>query len=275
VITPSDIRNISDLLELTYEDGNGNTRRLSILLFASVREKQLVACKTISARSNNEQREVVKRLIDMNAYKLPYKTNSTVTTATLQTLFNLESNMTVRSQTETSNYVIPTVKNAMVQFGFDISKAELSKYSSVKIELDILKVGTEGSIFDTTEIICLNENRNCSGTFFIDSNFGPLKTANYKINSQLFSGELLRSASENPESLDHIFSLSGNKSLVSKSNDYSVFRLKKRISFRDLFGDYTAIEDSRNGLNLILADDSLLLGLPKLVLESDLNTCPE
>ena len=274
IVAPKDIRNISDLLELTYEDGNGNTRRLSILLLASVREKQLIACKTITARSNAEQREVVKRLTSLNAYKLPYKLNSTETNANLQTLFNLESNMTVRSQSDISNYVIPTVKNAMVQFGFDISKTELNKYSSAKIELDISKIGTEGSKFDTTEVLCLNENRMCSGTFFIDSNFGPLKTSNYKINTQLFSGELLRSSSENPESLDHVFSLSGNKGLVSKTDNYSVFRLKKRIPLKDLFGDFTIISDFGNGLNLILADDSLLLGLPKLVLETDQNSCP-
>jgi hypothetical protein len=274
LVAPKEIRNISDLLELTYEDGNGNTRRLSILLLASVREKQLIACKTISARSNAEQREVVKRLMTLNSYKLPYKTNSSETDATLQTLFNLESNMTVRSQDENSSYVIPTVKNAMVQFGFDISKNELNKYSSVKIELDILKVGTEGSKFDTTEVLCLNENRLCSGTFFIDSNFGPLKTSNYKIYSQLFSGELLRSASENPESLEHIFSLSGNKSLVSKTDDYSVFRLKKRVPLKDLFGETIMMSDSGSGLNLVLADDSLLLGLPKLILETDQDSCP-
>jgi hypothetical protein len=143
------------------------------------------------------------------------------------------------------------------------------------MELDILKIGTEGSRFDTTEIVCLNENRTCSGTYFIDSNFSPLKTTNYKINSQLFSGELLRSARENPESLDHILSLTATKGLVNLNQNYSVFRLKKRISLRDLFGDYISSEDSGNGLNLILADDSLLLGLPKLILESDQNSCPE
>ena len=274
LVSPKEIRNISDLLEITYDDGNGITRRLSILLFASVREKQVVVCKTISARSNTDHREVIKKLIDINSYKLPYKTSSPATAATLQTLFNLESNMTVRSENEVSNYVVPTVKNAMVQFGFDITKTELSKYPSVKIEVDILKIGTEGAKFDTTEVLCLNENRVCSGSFFIDSNFSPLKTTNYKLNSQLFSGELLRSASENPESLDHIFSLTANKGLVSKSDNYSVFRLKKRIPLKDLFGDYTNFENFENGLNLILADDSLLLSLPKLVLETDLNSCP-
>lgn len=273
LVTPSESKNIYDLVEITYQDGHGQTRRLSVLLFASVGERELVACKTIDARSSDKQREIVTKLTNSGGYKLPYKLQSTTTKAKLQLLYNQDSNLTVRSLSQ-QNAVIPIVKNAMVQFGFDITQEELSKYPSVRLELDIFKIGTEGSKFDTTEILCLNENRSCSGTFFIDNNYGALKTNNYRMNTSLFSTELLGSAFENAESLRHIFNQMGTQGVISNSSSYSTFRLKKRLAIKELVGSYN-IQNSIHGLNFIVADDSLLLGVPKLVLESDFASCPE
>lgn len=272
-VNPSDVKNIYDLIEITYEDGHGQTRRLSVLLFASIGERELVACKTIEARPSDKQKEIVRNLTNNGAYKLPYKLQSSTTKAKLQLLYNQDSNLTVRSLSQ-QNAVIPIVKNAMVQFGFDITQEELAKYPSVRLELDLFKIGTEGSKFDTTEVICLNENRNCSGTFFIDNNYGALKTNNYMMNSSLFSTELLGSSFENAESLRHVFNQMGTQGVIANSSSYSTFRLKKRLALSDLIGTYN-IQNSANGMNFILADDSLMLGVPKLVLESDFASCPE
>jgi hypothetical protein len=267
IVTPKDLKSIHDLVEFTYEDGNGNTRRLSLVLFAAVKDEAVVSCKTLLARSTGEQSMAIKKIVD---YKLPYKTKASK--ASLQVLFNTESNMNLRFVKGATSVIVPSVHNAMVQFGFNITKEELAKYKSVQIELDILKIGTEGAKFDTTEILCLNETKKCSGTFFIDSNYGPLNTPNYQMHSNFFSAELLRSSQTNLSSMKDILAGRGlTANGAGKAND-TIFRLKKRFSLGSLYGN-TKSADLSQGLNFILADDSHLLSLPKLILESNAVEC--
>lgn len=270
-VNPIEMNNIYDVLEYTYLDGHGNTRRLSILLFASVGQRELVECKKIPARESSVQREIVRLKTNNLSYKLPYKLTSASTGAQLQLLYNTESNSSVRSLSE-ANTQIPIVKNAMVQFGFAIRENELKKYPSARIEFDIFKIGTEGTKFDTTEVLCLNENRKCSGTFFIDNRYGALKTPNYSIQSNQFSTELTGSVIENVNSLRNIFSTTFQSGLIENSANYNTFRLRKRVSLYDLFGTFSTGSD---GLNFILADDSMLLSRPNLILEDEFSKCPE
>lgn len=267
-VTPKELKNIHDLIELTYEDGNGNKRRLSLVLFASVKTETIAACKTIVARNGVDQSIALQKL-GAN-YKLPYKTK--VGTAALSLLYNTDSNKNLRFTNSSGSVVVPSVKNAMVQFGFNITEEELSKYKSVQVELDILKVGTEGAKFDTTEVICLNEVKKCSGTFFIDSNFSHLNTPNYDMYSNFFSSELLRSSQTNVSSLKEVLA---GKGLVANGVGLatdSVYRLKKKFPLHTLFGKTKGIDMSQ-GLNFVLADDSHLLTMPKLILESSPAEC--
>lgn len=267
-VTPKDLNNIHDLIELTYEDGQGNKRRLSLVLFASVKTESVAACKTILARSSVDQSVALQKL-GAN-YKLPYKLK--VGTAALTLLYNTESNKNLRFTNAQGSVVVPSVKNAMVQFGFNISEEELAKYKSVQVELDILKVGTEGAKFDTTEVICLNEVKKCSGTFFIDSNFSHLNTPNYDMYSNFFSSELLRSSQTNLAALKDVLA---GKGLVANGAGLAadtIYRLKKKFPLQNLFGKVKGTSMAQ-GLNFVLADDSHLLTMPKLILESSPADC--
>lgn len=268
-VVPNEIKNIHDLIEFTYADGRNQTRRLSLLIFASVKEERLYLCKTIEARNSAEQAASQNYLSSQGLYKLPYKTKSPK--ASLSTLMNISSNQNLRFSKHGESLVVPSIHNAMIQFGFDITKEELAKYKSVRLELDILKVSTEGAKFDTTEVLCLNENRRCSGTFFIDSNYSTLNSSTYMIQSNYFSLELARST---PENLSSLRTLLAGRGLVAsgEAKNSSLFRLKKQFPLSSLFGDFRNVGLPK-GLNLILADDSLLLTMPKLILESDQEGC--
>ena len=270
-VKPSEVNKFSDLIEISYQDGRGNLRRLTLVLFGRVREEESsVQCKTIIARSSSEQSQVIRRLDGMSLYKLPYKTKAG--TAELEVLFNNDSNNNLRMTRNNESIVAPSVKNAMIQFGFAIDKLDLQKYNSVRLELDILKVSTEGARFDTTEVLCLNENRACSGTYFIDSHFRSLNTRNYNMVGNYFSTELLRSS---PESLTSLKALLAPRGLVAKgeaARTDNLFRLKKKLSLESLAGDLKNVS-MPEGLNFILADDSTLLALPRLILESESGKC--
>ena len=268
-VVPNELKNIHDLIEFTYSDGRHQTRRLSLLIFASVKEERMYHCRTIEARSSSGQIVAQNALSAQGLYRLPYKSRSP--RASLSTLMNIASNQNLRFTKNGESLVVPSIHNAMIQFGFDISKEELAKYKSVRLELDILKVSTEGSKFDTTEVLCLNENRRCSGTFFIDSNFSTLNSTNYMIQSNYFSLELARST---PENLSSLRTLLAGRGLVAsgEARNSSLFRLKKQFPLSSLFGDFKTA-NLPHGLNLILADDSLLLTQPKLILESDVEGC--
>jgi hypothetical protein len=274
-VTPTDLGNIHDLVEITYQDKRGSLRRLSLLLFASVKEETIVECKSLIARSIVEQSKVVSSLTAAGKYKLPYRLKSTVSSAALGLAYNTQSNHNLRMSKNSDSLVVPSNHNVMVQFGFEISKEELLKFKSAKIELDILKISTEGAKFDTTEILCLNENKHCSGTFFIDSNFSHLNTSNYVMQSNYFSQELLRSSAQDITSLREILSTHGSFSAQGAAPAHSrIFRLKKSFPLMSLFGSIKGDSlDLSKGLNFILADDSVLISAPRLILESDDVAC--
>ncbi len=274
-VSPTTLGNIHDLVEITYQDKRGALHRLSILLFASVKEETVVACKTLTARSIVDQAKVVSSLTAEGKYKLPYRLKSTVSSAALGVAFNTQSNHNLRMSKNAESLVVPSNHNVMVQFGFDISKEELAKYKSAKIELDILKISSEGVKFDTTEILCLNENKHCSGTFFIDSNYSHLNTSNYVMQSNYFSQELLRSSQQDISSLREILSSRGSLSAQGAATPLNrIFRLKKSFPLMSLFGSSKGDAlDLSKGLNFILADDSVLISTPRLILESDDVTC--
>lgn len=270
-VKPTDLKDIQDVFEISYQDGRGNLRRLTVVMFAKVKEGHpTLACKTITARSSSEQSEVIKRLNAQSLYKLPYKLK--VGTAALDVLFNTDSNLNLRMTRNNETLVAPSVKNAMIQFGFDVDKNELLKYKSVKLELDILKVSTEGAKFDTTEVLCLNENRSCSGTFFIDSHFSTLNTKNYSMISNYFSAELLRSSPENLTTLKAQLAPRGLVAAREAAKSDNLFRLKKKLSLESLAGDLKNV-GFPDGLNFVLADDSVLLSAPRLILETESEKC--
>ncbi len=87
-----------------------------------------------------------------------------------------------------------------------------------------------------------------------------------------FSTELLRSS---PESLTSLKALLAPRGLVAKgeaARTDNLFRLKKKLSLESLAGDLKNVS-MPEGLNFILADDSTLLALPRLILESESGKC--
>jgi hypothetical protein len=273
-VVPSKLGNIHDLIEFTYLDGRGNTRRLSLLVMANVKEGDpSVTCKTLAARNSIDQSGLLDSLTAAGAYKLPYKLKAPKSTAALKLLFNTDSNQNLRMTKNHISLVVPSNHNTMVQFGFDLSGVDLSKIKNYKLELDILKISTEGVKFDTTEVLCLNESRRCSGTFFIDSNYRKLNTTNYVLHSNLFSSELLRSSQQDISSLAQMLAQRGNLSAQGAAGATdNLFRLKKTFILSSLFGHIQGA-NLTHGLNFVLADDAVLLSAPRLILESDAEAC--
>lgn len=258
--------NLFDVLDLGYS-ANEQKKRLTVVVKAKVKKSPSVECKSLVARTNINQANLVNKLTK-SQYELPYKEKSK--SASLKILFNKDSNFNIRLYDSKKSVVIPSVKNAMVQFGFDLKSIDPSLYSKVMLELDIVKINTEGAQFDTTEVLCLNETRTCSGTKFHDSKFRTLNTDSYQLAHDQFSRDLknsiLTSASSVALSLD-------NRNLVAHllgSSSHRVFRLRTKISLSDYFGDITKA-DLSNGLNFILADDSTLISMPKLIFKNEMS----
>ena len=271
-VSPKQLGNIHDIVEITYKDNRGQTLRLSLILIAHVEQETIVQCKTLAARSNADQSSVVSDLTAKGLYKLPYKLKSTKSSASVMTLFNTQSNHNLRMTKNRESLVVPSNHNVMVQFGFDITKEDLENIKSIKLELDILKLSTEGVKFDSTEVLCLNENRQCSGTFFSDSNFSNLNTNNYTRQSDYFSQELLRSSQQDLSALKNILAGRGLTAQGAALPADHIFRLKKSFPLSSLFGSIQNIDLSK-GLNFVLADDSVLLSAPRLILESSQAAC--
>ncbi len=273
-VNPKVLGNIHDIIELTYLDGIGNTRRISVGVMAHVKDGQpSVTCKSIASRSVTDQSRLIDSISAKGLYKLPYKLKAAKGTAKLGVVYNTESNMNLRMTKNHMSLVVPSNHNAMVQFGFDLAGVDLTKIKNYKLELDILKISTEGVKFDTTEVLCLNENRRCSGTYFIDSNFRNLNTTNYVLYSNLFSSELLRSSQQDLSALSSLLAQRGNLSAQAAAGaSDNLFRLKKTFVISSLFGSLNG-SDLSQGLNFVLADDSVLLSAPRLILESDSAAC--
>ncbi len=272
IVHAKDLGKIHDVIELTYLDGAGNTRRLSVLTYALVKE---VAVPKI-CKESKAARDVIaqmKKLGEMNtagSYKLPYK-RSGETAAKLGLLTNTESNQSIRIDFKGNSYVVPSVHNAMVQFGFNLSQNDIESLSDIKVELDILKLTQEDVKFDATEVLCINEIKKCSGAFFFDSNYRVLNTKNYELVNNQFSKELLKSVITDPSSLACEQTIGTNHAHKKQSAATTTHRLKTQISLKEMFKlsdeELIKIVKSKNGINFVLADDSLLLSTPRLVIE--------
>jgi hypothetical protein len=249
--------NLENGIIIDYHNGQ---RELKLIVILEESGATTNECRKWIARDDFSQGSVIKSL--GGTYALPYLKSSG--DIKLDVLLNKNHNLVIINGKNTH----PIVKNGMVQFGFEVDhKTVANYYNDLEIELDVVKFATENAVFDGTEILCLNENRKCSGTFFERSNFTRLLTTNYKKHSNLFSQELTSlSFSPNSDSslLPTVDSLVGQRTLIN--NNYKFFRLRKKYKLSELFG--TAPTASDKGLNFILADDSYLMDTPKLILNS-------
>ncbi|MFZ4712154.1 MAG: hypothetical protein ACOYL6_00445 [Bacteriovoracaceae bacterium] len=263
---------VYDVTEISYQDESGVLRRLSVLVKATIKEptvSETYLCRqTKEARNNADQEMKIAYLKQEKLYLLPYKTKNNVTSAKLDLLTNYLNNKNYRVSHQGRSYVVPAVKNAEVQFGFRLSEADLVDVVDIKLSVDILKLSDENQKFETTEILCLNETRQCSGAFFIDSNFGELKTTNYSLANNLFSKELLKSVITNPGEICYQGTIGSAEAATATTKTH---RLKTELSLKDLLNlneaklkTMTGI--AKRGFNFVLSDDSLLLSTPKLIL---------
>jgi hypothetical protein len=259
---------LSDVLNIVYDDGRNNKRKLSVIIFADFKPEVKEPCRDyILSKSHDEL------LSESNNVTFPYYFKKSGVSVSLKKLIGNETNYKITSLTDLGPIAVDTVKNAQLLLGFNAPTKD-AKILDIKVHLDIRKISLEGAQFETTEILCLVSLQKCSGTFFHDTNFAPLNTKKFELVNNEFSKLLTQSVEVSIkdagiQSRRHVL---GD---VKQAKEIKVFRLKKAVSLRDFYGlnDEQLKNLLGQRMHFVVADDTQILNEPRLEIIYEGNEC--
>jgi hypothetical protein len=259
---------LSDVLNIVYDDGRNNKRKLSVIIYADFKPEVKEPCRDyILSKSHDEL------LSESKDVTFPYYFKKSGVSVSLKKLIGNETNYKITSLAEDGPIAVDTVKNAQLLLGFNAPTKE-AKILDIKVHLDIRKISLEGSQFETTEILCLVSLQKCSGTFFHDSNFAPLNTKKFELINNEFSQLLTQSVEVSIkdaglQSRRHVL---GD---VKQAKELKVFRLKKAVSLKDFYGlnDEQLKNLLGQRMHFVVADDTQILNEPRLEIVYEGNEC--
>lgn len=256
VFQPNSDKKESNILIVSYLDANNSEKTIKIKL----KGEGLLESKCIEDRV---ELLLPKKKSDYSpkesSIELPYYETSSQTDKTLYALANDESNKSYSH----GDQVIEYVEDGQVVLSYDTSKIK-HEVLSTQLAAKMIKSADQGKSFEKTEILCLSNQKLCSGLRFIDSNYSKHINYNYTVVNDIFSQVLVNKR---------------NEQTVSKKKFYT---FDETLSFDEMFGKktqeiYTDIESGAI-LPIIFADDIKLAKLPYLkvkyrkVIDSQ-NTC--
>lgn len=189
---PMETGKFTDKVVVEYMNSEGETKEIEIKL----RGKATDVDKCIEI---NEVAHMPKTLAELGEDELnmdlPYFEKVSNRSKVIEKLLNEQNNMQATRLEETSLYV----SDAQVVTSFDIdSKRMDGKIKGVELTADMKKYvsKTDAAYHEKTEILCIENSKLCSGVRFISKNYEQHINRAFKMDSQIFSEDILNKGVE-------------------------------------------------------------------------------